>query len=183
MQFQKILSYDVYGVGAKPSYEHVCTLLAQEINPPSLESGKLNCRKCLVYCSALNRAFSCLDISTTGKVILLPALNEIPFSLAKYVTKKGFEISGSTAVRRAFIEAFVANDLNISHQELQRQLLEIIDLHKREPEALAVSHTFRLKLIQIYTQIGDELFNKPISIRDFIKQEVKILDFGETVII
>jgi len=181
MQVQKILSYDVYGESTGNSYQYVCDLLTQDIDPPSREPNNLNCRGYLVYTSSLKRAVGCIDNDTSKDVIIKKALNEIPFSLEKYCTKELFKDEGGFAVRSAFVTAFIEDNLDVTREQLQREIIEVLALGIGEEQIMLLTHTFRMKLIEVYGQIGSELFTNPGCIKNFIKPETKLFEFGEII--
>lgn len=180
MEIIKILPYDVYG-GDVSKYKYVCDLLMQTIDPVSLEPGKLNCRNLYVYTSPRRRAITCINVDTAKSIIINESLNEIPFSLRRYCSEENFIQYGSVAVRKAFNDSFVNDDLGISHQKLQYEIKEILHLHEVSRPVLCVSHTFRMKCIEVYNQIGDRMFKEPGQIRKFINPKKHLFHFGEEI--
>ena len=182
MQLKKILSYDVYGDTAN-SYEYVADLLAGRSDPQTKEPGGIDCGHLTVYTSPLRRATGCINTTTAKKLETLFALREIPFDIKKYCSESAFSLFKATAVRQAFIRAFMANDLLIPHQVLQQELELVLALKARPEEILVISHTFRIRCLEAYEQIGADLFKNPVRIGEFIQPENKIMDFGESVLL
>lgn len=183
MQLKKILSYNVYGDNTDDSYRYVCNLLAQTTDPESAEPGMLDCGGMHTYTSPLRRATSCIDSKTAASFTLLPELWEIPFDLTHYCSESAFTLFKGTAVRQAFIRAFVVDDLLIPHSVLEEEFKTIIELQNKPEDTLIISHTFRLAGLLAYIQIGHDLFTHPESITEFIKPDEKILDFGESILL
>lgn len=181
MIIQKILSYDIYeGTTGTDRYNRICNILMQTLDPDTLFPDTLDCRDQTVFTSPRPRAVNCLKISSTKSVAEISELNEITFKLNNFCSEQSFLKHGSSAVRSAFIEAFMANKLGTSHSQLQRELDFVLELSRQSNAPICISHTFRMKLIQIYSQIGNELFNNPSVIEKYINPEKHIYTFGET---
>lgn len=182
MQLKKILSYNVYG-DTTDSYQYVTDLLAGRIDPVTNEPSGIDCGQMTVYSSPLRRATGCINTPTAKNLKTLFALREIPFDLQKYCSQSAFNLFKGTAVRQAFVRSFVANNLLIPHQVLREELELVLALKKDPNEILAISHTFRIRCLMAYEQIGQDLFKNPVRIGEFIQPENKIMDFGESVLI
>jgi hypothetical protein len=178
MQFQKILSYDVYGQDPSRRFDYVCSLLDQSIDPPSLESSQLTAGQRAVFISPRLRAISCLNSETATEVTIVPALNEIPFDLRLGCTAEEFAAKGSVVVRQTFIKLFVEDKLNISHHDLKNEFDYLLSLSEQNKDALAVSHTFRLKLLETYLKTNQKLFAEPTLIHNYLNPTVHFAHFG-----
>ena len=182
MIIQKILRYDIYaGTHGSDRYKHVCNLLMQTVDPDTLLPDTLDCRDQVVLTSPRQRATTCIKTSSAKSVTEISELNEITFQLNNFCTEESFLKNGSSAVRSAFIEAFIANKLGVPHTQLQSELDFILNLSKQHNPPLCVSHTFRMKLIEIYSHIGAELFNNPNIIKKYIDPERHLYTFAETI--
>ena len=181
MRFQKILSYDVYGSEQTARFDRVCSLLNQTIDPPSDAPDGLNAHNAVVFSSPRLRAITGIDCDTASEVIIEPALNEIPFELRQCCTADDLEARGSVAVREAFLYLFCNNQLATPHQELQSEFEHILTLSSENPDALAVSHTFRLRLLDVYVKTGRTLFERPESIHEYLNPAEHWLAFGSFV--
>lgn len=182
MVIQKILSYDIYaGTYGPDRYKHVCNLLMQTVDPNTLLPDTLDCRDQIVLTSPRPRATACIKISSAKSVTEISELNEIIFQLNIFCNEESFLKSGSSAVRSAFIEAFIANKLGVLHTQLQGELDFILNLSRQRNPPLCISHTFRMKLIEIYSHIGAELFINPNIIRQYINPERHLYTFEETI--
>lgn len=181
MTITKILPYNPYGEDESQKYPYVCDLLSQKIDPPSLEPGSLNCYGKRVFVSPLRRSIECVDKASAESFEMSELLQEIPFSLGKFCGEAEFVQQGSTAVRNAFVQAFISDGLNISHQRLKKELELLFELGKDNEDALFVSHTFRMKLIEIYSKVGDGLFSNPKIISKYLDVDKHLYNFGDTI--
>lgn len=182
MYIQKILEYDVYAkTTGTARYQRVLKLLNQSIDPKTLLPNSINCGQQAVLTSPRKRAISCIKKDSTLSISISPELNEIAFSLQEFCTEENFRKNGSTAVRKAFVQAFIEDKLDISHVQLQTELASILALSKQEEPPLCISHTFRMKLLDIYANIGDNLFKNPTTIKEHIDCKEHLYEFGEII--
>jgi len=181
MQIKKILAYDVYAETADADrYRRVCDLLNQKIDPCTLHSDTMECSDKHVLTSPRKRAISCIKKDSAASISVSPELNEIAFPLQKFCSEEYFLKDGSTAVRKAFVQAFTENKLSIPHEQLHTELAIIAALRNQE-QLLCISHTFRMKLLELYANIGDKLFQNPTIIKEHIDCKKHLYDFGEVV--
>ena len=178
MQFQKILSYDVYGTHKEGRFNRVCNLLNQTLDPSTLEPAGLSAENKDVFISPRKRAISCLNQVTANSITVLPALNEIAFDLERVCTHAEFEAKGSVAVRSAFLELFIKNQLSINHKTLQEECEHLLTISKDNPDALAISHTFRLRLLETYLKTNRQLFEEPTLLSKHLNPKEHWADFG-----
>lgn len=182
MYIQKILEYDVYAkTTGTARYQHVLKLLNQSIDPRTLLPNSINCDQQAVLTSPRKRATSCIKKDSTSSISISLELNEIAFSLQEFCTEENFLKDGSTAVRKAFIQAFIEDKLETSHEKLQTELEAILALSKQTESPLCISHTFRMKLLEIYADIGDNLFINPTTIEEHIDCKKHLYEFGEII--
>jgi len=182
MYIQKILEYDVYAktIG-KARYQRVFKLLNQSIDPETLLPDSINCGQQAVLISPRKRAMFCIKKDSTSSISASPELNEITFSLQEFCTEENFLKDGSTAVRKAFVQAFIEDKLGTTHEQLQTELESILSLNKQVEPPLCISHTFRMKLLEIYANIGDDLFQNPTTIKEHIDCKKHLYEFGEII--
>ncbi len=182
LQIKKILAYDVYANTTETDrYQHVCALLEQSIDPETLLPDSLGCNQRSVLTSPRKRAVSCIKKSSASSVSISIALNEIAFSLHEFCTEEYFIKNGSTAVREAFVQAFIENRLNISHEQIQAELESILELRTQAEPPLCISHTFRMKLLEIYAITGNKLFQDPTTIKIHLDCKKHLYEFGEMI--
>lgn len=182
MYIKKILAYDVYArtIGTA-RYQYILKLLDQSVDPETLIPNSIDCTQQAVLISPRRRAISCIQIDTTSSITVSPELNEIAFSLQEFCSEEDFLKHGSTAVRTAFVAAFIKNMLSISHEQLQTELESVIKLSKQIDPPLCISHTFRMKLLEIYASIGEGLFQNPAIIKEYINYNKHMYEFGEII--
>ena len=179
MTIQKILAYDLYSnTTGSARYQRVCAVLEQSIEPLTLQPDTLDCGHQPVLCSPRARARFCLDTSTATSVTITPELNELAFSLADFCSEEQFLARGSSAVRHAFTQAFIADQLSLSHEQLKTELDFILSFKHQPRPPLGISHTFRMKLLEIYAAVGAELFDQPASIEKHLDTQHHLYAFG-----
>jgi len=113
----------------------------------------------------------------------LDALKEIPFTLKDFCSREDFEARKSTAVRSAFVEGFATNALSLSHTQLLADIHAIEELYAADTYIHLVSHTFRMKVIQLYYKTNGKLFEQPEMIRALLPIHEHLLTFGETIVL
>ena len=177
MTITKILSYTVYPPEGD-AYDHVCRLLAQEIDPPSDHPHELALGG-LVFLSPLRRAVECVD-PQRAEVCAIEPLREIPFRLQDFCSREAFAELRSTAVRKAFVEGFVADRLLLSRRQLREDVLEVEKLAAAHPGTHFVSHTFRMKIFKLFYQTDGAIFDRPELMCDLLPTDKHWLAFGET---
>ncbi len=182
MHIRKILTYDVYAntVGAA-RYQHVVKLLNQSIDPDTLLTDSLDCGKQAVLTSPLKRAVQCIKRDSALSITASPQLTEIAFPLQEYCTENDFLEYGSVAVRKAFVQAFIEDKLCVPHKQLKKELEDILILRGQAKPPLCISHTFRMKLLEIYASIGDDLFRNPSLLGTYVSPEKHLYEFGEII--
>jgi hypothetical protein len=179
MNIQKILAYDLYSnTTGTARYQRVCAVLEQSVEPLTLHPHMLACGQQPILCSPRARARDCLDSRTATAVTITPELNELAFSLAEFCSEELFLEQGSTAVRQAFIQAFSTDKLSVSHLELKAELDFILSVKNQPHPPLSISHTFRMKLLEIYATVGAELFDQPASLEKHLDSQNHFYAFG-----
>lgn len=182
MYIKKILTYDVYAqTTGTARYLHVLKLLNQSIDPETLLPNSMDCSQQTVFSSPRKRALSCIKKDSTSSISVYPALNEITFSLQEFCNEENFLRDGSSAVRKAFVQAFTENKLGTSHKQLQLELESVLKLSNQTEPPLCISHTFRMKLLEIYAHIGENLFQNPETIKEHIDCNKHLYEFGEII--
>lgn len=180
LKIVKVLPYDVYGNGVG-MYKRVCDLLDQSYDPPSLHIGEMVVDADVLFCSPRERAKTCLSEYDCSRSIESPLFNEIPFSFSDSCSEEIFNSEKGAAVRRVFAEKFENNLLSISHEQLHEEMRIVLSLSRSGENPTAVSHTFRMKIIEIYLLVGEQLFQNPKVIHKYVSSENKIYDFGHII--
>lgn len=180
-QFTKIAPYNLYPFdNPKDNFDFVCRVLNQNVNPPSLEPKSIRPNNKLILSSNLRRAKECLDASSDAKIIYLPQLSEIKINLNNLCEQKQWEKMGSTIVRQKFKQAFMADELVLSRQQIYQQAKEVFDLIKQEQSVTVISHTFKLILLKAIIETRGQIIRQPELINNYIFDHKSILKFGET---
>lgn len=111
-----------------------------------------------------------------------PYLNEIKFAVEAICTRESYAEKASTAVRSGFIKAFIKDGLAESREMIKQrcdQLKMAADAARREHESvLFVSHTFFLRIFQLYQEFPD-LFSRPEILREQVDETKRIMAFCE----
>lgn len=107
-------------------------------------------------------------------------LNEIKFDLTKLLTEQEYEKQGSSLVRKRFIEAFINDELLEKRKSIEKRvklfLLKLDSLPKGR--YLVISHSFYMKIFQIYLNEKD-LFFDPGKLRECFDYQQRTFDFGK----
>jgi len=181
IQCIKILGYNLRPTHDPMSnFAFICKVLNQSIDPPTQHYDTLEIRNGIILCSPLARARQCLKYSPDGIVAYPRELVEIPFDLAACCTIEEWLEKGSIVVRKKFKEAFIGNTLLISRQEIMQQAKKIFAECRQCGATTIVSHTFRLILLKAIYETNGKIIDKPKLIHNYIDDQKRILDFGET---
>lgn len=137
-----------------------------------------------IYCSGLRRGKETAKLLKkhfgVEKVNILPKLNEIVFDLEDLLTKDEYQQYGSDLMRKRFIESFAKDCLVEKRKQIKRRMDELIIAVgiQKEENILLVSHSFFMKILQVYLKDG-ELFDKPKKLEKFFNMNQKTFEFGE----
>jgi hypothetical protein len=168
----------------KEVYGYLRDVGLQHIDPPSLDPKTIVPNAGLVYCSSLRRAFECVRIGSDHKLIKTDLLNEIIFDLAKFCSPEEYKINKSLIVRRRFRESFIKDILSMSRAQIFKELKELLTIIKENKKDVTfISHSFRLKLLQAYVKTAGELEQKPELINQYLLDDQRTFNFGESFII
>lgn len=176
--FTKIAKYDT-GKNALNQYEYICKLLDQSINPPSLEPKSIDCRAYnAILCSPLIRAMESIMSSDTQPIVYREELREIAFDFRKMTSENDYASCGSNAVRASFCEAFSEDRLNLSLQEIEKQIRTLFkQIVNLQDSVIIVTHSFRMVIIESFIKTSGNLFKKPDRIYEFVNIEKKLYEF------
>lgn len=164
-------------------YMYLTSIGLQIFDPPPLQPQQLVTTASNVYYSPLKRVKESLILQSNTKYIEVAELAEIPFDLHQLCSKKLWEKEGSIAVRREFVKAYVASKLPVATQDLIKQTKDILRILAKYPEETsieAISHSFRLKLIEAFIDTEGRLEYQPELITYFIHPDQKTFAFGES---
>ena len=180
--FIKIKEYNLYPKNQTVDhFEYVCRVLNQSIDPPTEDPHGLSIATTKkIFCSPLRRAKECIITQSGAKVLYIPQLSEVPFDLKIFCSRSEWKSQKSNAVRKYFKKAFIQDKLLFTREKLRGQIREIFRIAEQNPESTMISHTFRLTLIRVYQETNGDIFQKPELIQQYISDEKRILDFGES---
>ncbi len=179
--FTKILDYELYPIDPTIDlFTHVCDVLKQDINPKTKCPNQLRVNTDIIFSSPLLRARQCIKQREGLEVHYLNELSEIPFDLQRFCSAKEWESRKSAVVRKAFKDAFIADQFLLSRQVVREQIERVFRIARNNPNSTMVSHTFRLALIRAYSQTKGEIFKNPQLIHRYVFEEKKTFIFGES---
>jgi hypothetical protein len=187
IKVRKIFKYDPTFNNTYSRYEGYSLITRQEIDPPVENSNIIENLESIsspIYCSNLLRGKQSAKIFAAGlnisKIIDIAELNEVLFDLTQLVSKEEFESEGSTLVRKRFIESFIDNALLESRDAIELRIKNIFRILSDLPENnyLLISHSFFMKLLQIYLN-NSNLFEQPTILRQEFDCKKKTFDFGK----
>jgi hypothetical protein len=179
---RKIFEYDPTFDGRFSRYRGYDLITSQRRSPEVLIKKKavnLSGLSLPIFCSSLKRGKK-TALLFGSEIKSLDELKEVRFSLRSLVTEKEFKYFGSNLVRERFVKAFMADTLidrrSVIKQELDRLLMKL----KKLPTGsyLVISHSFKMKILEIYLQHPD-LFQNPKLLRSYFNTYKKTYNFGE----
>jgi len=109
-------------------------------------------------------------------------LAEILFDIKKLCTRKEWQKEKSNIIRRRFKEFFINDQLPIKRVEIFNEIKRVLNncLSRSEFfDITIISHSFRLKLIEIFIETKGEIVETPVLIHKYILDDKKTYEFGE----
>jgi len=161
------------------AFTYLDCVTTQRIDPSSLHPGELHLNAPIVFHSPLQRVTDCLAADDRQKRVVLQELREIHFSLQSLCSYEEWKKERSIIVRRRFKEAFIADTLLLSRATIEQEVQNVLRLVGSHAEAVVVSHSFRLKLIEATIKTRGEIFRDPKLIHEWIRDDHKTYDWGE----
>lgn len=98
------------------------------------------------------------------------------FDLDAICGREQYGAEGSVAVRRGFVDAFIADTLPQSRAELCREIRQL--LLRLPSDAVVVSHSFRMKLIEAYIMTNGGLEREPKVLRQHLRPTARTYEYG-----
>ncbi len=183
---RKIFAYDPTFKGKYSRYEGYCRSTLQQ-ESPDINEEKYSIEPLVfdgpIFSSSLKRGYQSAEAFREHykdkKIVKTELLNEIKFDLKKLVSEKEFEQEGSKLVRKRFIEAFIKDDLSEKRSEIQKRMDDFMKIFSNREGAtvLAISHSFFMKILEIYLK-DKKLFENPeILLKEFDPMQ-KTYGFG-----
>ena len=122
-------------------------------------------------------------LSPNAILIETPFLAEVYFSLKDLVTQEEYEREGSNLVRKRFIELFVnnCNDKTLEpRRSIQKRIVDFLALLRsgkyQNEKLVAVSHSFFMKVLQIYLR-ELTLFENPALLSKHFNWQKRTFEF------
>lgn len=183
---RKIFPYDPTFAGKYTKYQGYSLITLKKEDPGVRESKLLVLPEppAIIFTSSLRRGIG------TGRLIgkqygtkeqrSLSELNEVLFDLRFLLTEEEYNLMGSDLVRKRFIEAFIADKLAESRNHIKTRMNKVLDLVESltTESYLFISHSFFMKLLQIYME-DSRLFEKPGILMDKFDPTKKTFEFGK----
>lgn len=184
---RKVFPYEPTFNGKYSRYQGYCLSALQKESP----SIKTECSIMIegivqspIYCSSLKRGqetAACFGKKMgVTKIFQTPHLNEVLFDLKNLVSEEEYRSLGSNLVRKQFIQAFIEDRLLESRSNLEKRINFLFeDLNKlKGGNYLLISHSFFMKILQVYLKDG-QLFNHPEILKVNFDYQQKTFEFGE----
>jgi hypothetical protein len=196
LSFLKIAPYNPLKENLN-KYESLCLLTRGEFDPGidrqaslCLLTGKLLDLKSFekIFVSNSKRARQTYEflsaediISPLAKYHETAMLNEIRFDMHALCTPAEYKQQGSDIVRERFLDFFIADCLLESRADIRKRFEELKNIteENKKFKILFISHTFNIKLFQIYLAEGERFFSNPQIIKNYINPKVRIMEFLE----
>lgn len=174
--FTKILPYDLH----RTSFDYVCSVLNQSVDPPSIASNQLRLQTDIIYHSTLERSKGCIQYEQDKVYRPRLELNEVAFALANSCTEQEWLSLGSKKVREVFLDKFFYDSLVFSRATLFSQVRELLrDALSSADSITLVSHSFRMKIFEAYIFTQGRIVDQPSLIRNYISTDSKTFEFGQ----
>lgn len=185
--FRKIFTYDPTFGGKYSIYQGYCPITLQKRSPGIAKDLNIEVPLKLenvIFASSLKRGVETANLLAKKygikKVLLLDDLKEVIFDLQDFLSEKEFEKEGSNLVRKKFIESFIKDKLVEKRSRIEARIQKIFDDLNKYPNGnyLLISHSFFMKILQIYLKNKD-LFKNPEILRKEFNYRLKTFEFGE----
>lgn len=155
-----------------------------------IKKFKLDFSSDLIICSDLKRARETIGLLLEEKILNIDIaieysqdLREIKFDLEELCSLEEYLEKGSDIVRGRFLGAFIDDRLAEKRYKIKERIDKIIELMRtvssEKENILLVSHTFFLKIFQIYL-LHPDIFENPQILRDYVDPNKRIMDFLQT---
>ncbi|QQS39195.1 histidine phosphatase family protein [Candidatus Woesebacteria bacterium] len=182
---RKIFPYDPTVNGKYSRYEGYCKITLREEDPGIIFENELKTPEniSIIFCSELKRAIESANAyyGNNLEIERLSELNEILFELPLLVGRRDFEKYGSIIVRERFFKLLIEDRLNEKQADIKSRIINTIDKLNKLPEGnyLLISHSFYMKLFELYLKYGNFNFFQNNDFENIINFENKLYEFGE----
>lgn len=129
-------------------------------------------------------------LSPNAVLVETPFLAEVHFSLKDLVSQEEYEEKGSNLVRQRFIERFISND-NLTMEQFSNEtmessrsiqkrindfLAELLNDKYQNKKLIAISHSFFMKVLEIYLE-EPTLFENPALLAKHFDWQKRTFEF------
>ena len=163
-------------------FEYLSELTTQKIDPPSISNTYIRTDAKIVFHSPLKRVIDTLEFKKGIKYIEMNELAEILFDIRKLCTEKEWQKEKSNIVRRRFKEFFIKDQLPIKRVQIFNEIKNVLSnclVQSESFDIAVISHSFRLKLIEIFIDTQGNVVENPSLIHKYILDNQKTYEFGE----
>lgn len=118
-------------------------------------------------------------VCQVNDLIALKELEEVRFDLGELVDEKEFNNYGSNLVRERFIDAFIKEDSIEKRTDIKKRLECLLEKFNEAEEGnyLLISHSFTMKILQVYLAEAS-LFGSPEILKIYFNPLKKTFEFG-----
>lgn len=181
-------------VGGLTKYQSICLLTLQKKSPLISEGEKVRLQKSflplkkdnpkIIYSSPLLRAKETariIGVILREEVVIDYRLGEVTFELNKLLSEKEYQEYGSVLVRQRFMEAFITDSLLEKREEIRKRIISFMnEISLSEKTCVViVSHSFLMKLMQIYFCDKKDIFNSPQLVKRYFDYRLRTFNYGE----
>lgn len=162
-------------------FEYLSDLTMQKIDPPGISGNHIRTGTKVVFHSPLKRVIDTLEFRKDVKYIKTDELSEILFDVKKLCTKKEWQKEKSNIIRRRFKEFFIKDHLPTKRSQIFDEIKNVLNDCLSRPELFniaVISHSFRLKLIEVFIDTKGEILNNPDLIHKYLFDDKKTYQFG-----
>jgi len=134
-----------------------------------------------IFASDMRRGVETAGLYHSAKpALLLPDLREVKFSLKDLLTEEEYDSGGSNLVRQRFAERFMDDRLSENRRSIRERILALLKRLTRLQGGtyLGISHSFFMKILDIYVKDGD-LFKHPTLLAKYFNTQKKTYNFQE----
>jgi len=180
IKFIKTLAYKIRPEN-EDVFEYLSALTMQKIDPPSISNTYIQTNAKTVFHSPLKRVIDTLELKRGVKYIRTDELSEILFDIGQLCTRQEWQEKKSDIIRQRFKEFFIKDRLPVKRIQIFDEIRGVLNDCLSQPKSFnvaVISHSFRLKLIEIFIDTKGRITNDPALIHKYISDNQKTYEFG-----